>query len=802
MSGLTRIRAFPYRAPFRVPVRVGLSMVNERQGWFLGAASEVGEVWSEVAPLDGYGTDSLAQVAACLDDAMAWLRSTPLPASAADIPSSRDILPDTPSLRWAAELLLAKAAALRDGQSLGVWLGASPDAIVSLAGLHIPGDRTSDARSTVKLKVGAASVATDIEAVRRLVEGLPQDVPQCGSVRLDANRAWTAADARAFIEGVTPWADHIAFLEEPLRDPSGLADLAAWSPVPLAVDESARDGRANAPAVETGVRVLVMKPSLHGGLSEVLSELEGARAAGMDVVFSSSYETAVGLDDLARVAALFPGLPAGFGTTGLLAHDFGTGWPDAASVMPETRTPMEPSLCPVRLAAWRTPEAPAVHTDSGVMNWSTLDASVDRVVQKLEAGNIGPEAKVACLATASSDFLVLLLAAMRVGGTLLPLSPRLPDGARNALVHDAGAHWVDAPARCADAAPHPSSPGTPFPAIPGGAVLIATSGSTGAPKWIRHDWVTLCRHAREVNTHIGFGAGHSWEWSLPPHHVGGLSIPIRCAVAGASLSRTVPSRASHVSLVPTQLEAALDATRDEHSGPPYECVVLGGGPADRSLVERAVANGWPVRTSYGMTETGSMVACSGVWTPESLAAWPGHTLHAGTAIGSWTVRSDATRRLRVAGPLLGFMDTPSGPQPLGPVYETSDIGYVDDEGRVLVMGRLDRVIISGGENIDLGAVEAALMSLPGVRFARVVGIPDAMFGARPVAFVRAPDAFWYADGAADPTAHVRDALRDRLPGFMLPDRVLPEPALPDGLLKWTDDALVAIASATRPPTGP
>ena len=793
MSGLTRVRAFSYQATFRKPVRVGLSMRTHRPGWFLCGLSPSGEVWSEVAPLDGYGADSVSDVARRMDHAIAWLHATPLPASAADMPSSLDVLSGVPSLRWAVELLLAKAAALRDGQPLGVWLGASPHAIVTLAGLHSEGDHPPT--GTVKLKVGSGSIDDDIEAVRQLGNRLE------GMIRLDANRAWTVEEAHAFLDGIEPWIDRIAFLEEPLQDPTGLVELSAWSPVAIAVDESARDGVGDVPFHETGARVLVMKPSLHGGVSEVLTALRQAHDARMDVVFSSSYETAVGMEDLLHMAAVRPGLPAGFGTAGLLRSDFGPGWGDVETLAPHERIPQAPWLCPVRLAAWRTPDREAVRTDAGGLDWATLDATVDQAVRRLEESGLGPDSRVACLAEPSTDFLVLLFASMRLGMTLLPVSPRLPDAARKALIASVSTQWLDVQASTVESGVATRT--RPYVHNAGGTILVATSGSTGAPKWIRHHWVNLCRHAREVNAHLGIGPGHVWGWSLPPHHVGGLSIPIRCAVAGAALSMASSSSPpspgiTHLSLVPAQLEALLNRS-GQSTETKHACIVLGGGPCDRSLVERAAGHGWRVRTSYGMTETGSMVACSDVWTPATLASWPERTLHSGKALGSWRVHADDTGRLAVAGPLLGFTDTPSGPQPLGPIFRTSDAGIVDDEGHLVIAGRLDRVIISGGENIDLGVVEAALMSLPGMLSVRVVGTPSATYGVRPVAFVRATNTVW---DRVDPAEALREALRMHIPGFMVPDRILPLPDLPEGELKWTDAALVAIASATPPPVDP
>jgi O-succinylbenzoic acid--CoA ligase len=108
-------------------------------------------------------------------------------------------------------------------------------------------------------------------------------------------------------------------------------------------------------------------------------------------------------------------------------------------------------------------------------------------------------------------------------------------------------------------------------------------------------------------------------------------------------------------------------------------------------------------------------------------------------------------------------------------FATGDFGTLDEEGRLVVVGRRDGRFVSGGENVQPEVIEAALLALPGVTRALVVPVEDAEFGARPAAFVameggRAPD------GAA-----LGAALRVRLPGYLVPDAYLPWPEGEEGL---------------------
>ncbi len=94
-------------------------------------------------------------------------------------------------------------------------------------------------------------------------------------------------------------------------------------------------------------------------------------------------------------------------------------------------------------------------------------------------------------------------------------------------------------------------------------------------------------------------------------------------------------------------------------------------------------------------------------------------------------------------------------------YDTGDLGSLDQQGRLHVIGRRDLMFASGGEKISPEVIERALLSIPGVREAVVVPIPHERWGARPVAWVD-----------ADEPDRLRDSLRAALPSYLVPDRVL------------------------------
>jgi O-succinylbenzoic acid--CoA ligase len=169
-----------------------------------------------------------------------------------------------------------------------------------------------------------------------------------------------------------------------------------------------------------------------------------------------------------------------------------------------------------------------------------------------------------------------------------------------------------------------------------------------------------------------------------------------------------------VSLVPTTLRRLLDAGLHAGGAPALRAVVLGGAAIDPALLRRAREAGIPVRTTYGMTETASMVVVDG------------------RPVFCARVRAE-DGELVVRGPMVG-----------GGEHRTRDRGEVLPDGTVRVLGRLDDVIITGGENVSPDAVEAVLTAHPAVAEAAVVGRPDPEWG-QAVAAVVVPCAAVSAD---------------------------------------------------------
>jgi O-succinylbenzoate synthase len=230
---------------------------------------------------------------------------------------------EPPSVRFALESALVECWAAARGTSVAGVLGAKVDRLALNALIVEPaGDLEAQAErlraagyQAVKLKVGRTDVPTDAARVRTLRDVLGDEV----DLRLDANRAWTREEAAAFADalGDVP----LSYVEEPLRNPAGLAALVHETGLPVALDETTREKAPDALPDDLPLRAVVLKPTLLGGLSVARRWASWAHERDAVPVVSASYESGVGLRMLAALAASLSDAPAGLSTYARLESD-------------------------------------------------------------------------------------------------------------------------------------------------------------------------------------------------------------------------------------------------------------------------------------------------------------------------------------------------------------------------------------------------------------------------------------------------------------------------------------------------
>jgi o-succinylbenzoate---CoA ligase len=336
----------------------------------------------------------------------------------------------------------------------------------------------------------------------------------------------------------------------------------------------------------------------------------------------------------------------------------------------------------------------------------------------------------------------------------------------------------------------------PLPTDDGTALVVTTSGSTGVPKGVMHTRASLEAATTASLARLGCRPGDRWVLALPVHHIAGVMVVLRAWALGDDPIVVAPGdpvriggapreARTHLAVVPTQLGRLLAAGVDLGR---FASILLGGAAVEPTLLARARDAGGLVVSSYGMSETAGGVVYDGVpldgvevaLDPDGAIRLRGPMLFAG-------YRPTATA---VTGGGAGTGGPPAGLDADG-WFTTPDRGrwVTDPTGRrLVVLGRRDDVIVSGGENVPANAVAATLRTLRSVADAAVTGRPDPDWGEVVVAVV-VP-----ADRAAPPTlGELRAHVAAHHPAAFAPRDLVVVDALPrDAMGKLSRERLLAL----------
>ncbi len=515
---------------------------------------------------------------------------------------------------------------------------------------------------------------------------------------------------------------------------------------------------------------------------------------------------------------------------------------------------------PLLAAAERWPDRVALVAGGEAISYRTLAASARSVALALRRRGVEPGDRVALLAADTAEAVVVIHAVRLAGAVLVPLPRRSPPPELEGLlgrvrpallVHDAstaavaralgagalGSGQLVASAEVAalwgssargGAIARDDLPGTLDPEAP--AAVLFTSGTTGLPRPAVLVGRNLLASAEAWNGFLAPRPEDVWLATLPLSHVAGLGILVRATLAGlpvvlherfdpaAVLDALVRAKVSYLSLVPTQLGRLLELAdsigwRAGIEASALRALLLGGAPIDPDLVRRAVASGFPVVPTYGLTEAASGVTAL----PAAEAA--NHPEAAGWALPGIRVRvvgddggqaaAGEVGEILVAGPTV-FAGYDGDPEATARALRddwlhTGDLGVLDGAGRLVVVERSIDRIVSGGENVSPTEVEAVLGAHPDVVEAVVVGHPDREWGTVPVAAVTLRPGAALA-GAPDEAveATLQAFARERLASFKVPKRIVRVEAIPRTASGKVRRPTVAelIAAASLPSAGP
>jgi len=646
--------------------------VSTRRGWLLGVVDAHGSVgWGEAAPWPGSGACAWSETRFAVEQALL-------------------------DLRGGLKTFESPRAAL---------VGSAAEAVCAVA----------DGFKTLKVKVGV-----DLDAADALLAAIRQAVGPEIAIRIDANGCWSPDEA---VAAVTLLSRHrLELVEQPCGSISGMAHVRQRVSVPIAADESVRTAAQLEQIIEQqAADLVVLKPMFTGGIQAAERLATRAGAAGLGVVVTHALESSVGRAGAVHLAS---SLAADGPAHGL--SDRPSPFRPAPAVRRSDPTDI-PN--PVQSTALARPDHPVLTCGEETLTGRGLCERVARRAGVFRALRVSPGDIVGLIGPPSIDWVVSFHALGWLGATVAPLPHRAPaaelatalgvSGASAIVVAEGGAAPQQAAVRVITAVDDPALPLCPerFWPLAEPRLIVLTSGTTGPPRAVALTTAQLMTSAFGSAIRLGHDPADRWQCCLPLHHVGGLSILLRCAFYGTTvlLADLFDERATLVSMVPAQLAALLDTRGLLPFRASLRAILLGGAAAPAQLLARCRAIGAPVALTWGMTETASQVA----------TRRPGDLSH-GSGVGPplpFARVHEVDGALEVRGPIAGGR------------VRTADRGAVDPLGRVHVDGRADDIIVSGGENIDPAEIERTLLAHPAVADVAVIGVPSGRWGRRPAAFL-------------------------------------------------------------------
>ncbi|MGB8332689.1 MAG: class I adenylate-forming enzyme family protein [Polyangiales bacterium] len=395
----------------------------------------------------------------------------------------------------------------------------------------------------------------------------------------------------------------------------------------------------------------------------------------------------------------------------------------------------------VLAAAVEAPSRDCMIAEGRVWSYAHTAKRVRAAISMLRDRGVVPRDRVALTPNLDADSLIWLYALFELGCPAVLLHPRLTEREREQLLQEAQpAHLITE--RSTDEAAVEEA-WFPEPIDARETLAIAyTSGSTGRPRGAQLSRRAFIASEAAHAANLGWAPEDRWLLCMTPAHIGGLSIVTRCLIArkcvvlsrgafdSATAIRTMAEdRVTLASLVPTMLRRLL-RTEDPRwtPGSDLRAVLVGGAQLPDTLRALALERGVPILATYGCTE-----ACSQLSTqsPEQRGR-PG----SGAPLPGVQVRVEEGE-IQVRGEVLmdGYFGEAHDAAPWTPDgwLRTGDLGWFSPDGQLHIRGRIDDLIVTGGENVSPQEVESWLESVPGIEAACVFSLPHEDWGQEVVA---------------------------------------------------------------------
>ena len=416
------------------------------------------------------------------------------------------------------------------------------------------------------------------------------------------------------------------------------------------------------------------------------------------------------------------------------------------------------------------PNGPAVSDGTRSLTNAGLLERVRAAGRHLDEIGVGAGDVVALKLRNRVEFVVLLFACWRLSATVTPVNPSMTEAEVMRQLESSGARLLvtedgmSAPGTVATMevgnlyAKGPGWDGPPLVDPSTLALLIFTSGTTGVPKGVMLDHANLDAMAEMGRQGLGIGPVDRCLLILPLFHVNGIVVSVLMPLlAGASVviaekfdphtffDTVEHHRPTFFSAVPTMytmLAALSDEVVPDTSSLRFG--ICGAAPASAELLGRFEARyGFPLIEGYGLSEATCASTINPV-TGERRAGtvgitFPGQQIRIVDAGGN-PVPTGIDGEVLIAGPNLmrGYLGRPDETARviIDGWLHTGDVGHLDTDGYLTLVGRSKDMIIRGGENIYPKEIEDVLTGDPTVLEAAVIGVPDDKWGETVAAYVQ------------------------------------------------------------------
>lgn len=316
------------------------------------------------------------------------------------------------------------------------------------------------------------------------------------------------------------------------------------------------------------------------------------------------------------------------------------------------------------------------------------------------------------------------------------------------------------------------------------AVMIFTSGSSGKAKCVEITFENLIANFTLIVSEFKIESSESWLVSLPMFHIGGFAIISRTILSSGRICFPKSMKAEDIiesitTFKPNNLSLVSPTFYhliESNFAIPKQCksIFVGGGRIDRKLVRKAVEMNYPVHLVYGSTETTSMISSV---TNEMLLinVNSGAKIFNGVEISindkePQNYSSTKIGEVIIKSPTVAtgyFNDSIETKRKFSKdIFKSGDLGFIDDAGLLHILGRIDDMVISGGENVNTVEVEQKLKMINGVKDCVVLGLNDPKWGEKiTAAIVRDKKSNISAD-------EIIIYAKENLPNFQVPKEII------------------------------